>query len=266
MPTYGSPGIGASIRMLRAARASARLSDRPSIRLSLMPGLDVEGVLGDDRPFLDAGHLHADAEVRQRLADALALGGEVHLRGADDSGAFGEQVERRAAPRRARPARAPRRRLRLPHLGEVRLLGLLELLVDGVRHRLGRSSATDRDRRRGTRRSVRAGCRPLATQDDRRLFVELAAARRADRARGPASPARAAAGRGSVPSAVRPASAGARRSARGLIGVLAILVSSRPARYAATRSPIVMLKYSSRPDDHEQDEHDPCAGHCRARR
>ena len=37
-PTYGSPGIGASIRMLRAASASARLSDRPSIRLSLMPG------------------------------------------------------------------------------------------------------------------------------------------------------------------------------------------------------------------------------------
>ena len=38
MPTYGSPGIGASIRIERAARPSARLSARPSIRDSLMPG------------------------------------------------------------------------------------------------------------------------------------------------------------------------------------------------------------------------------------
>ena len=38
MPTALLPGIGASMRMLRAARAIARSSDRPSIRLTLMCG------------------------------------------------------------------------------------------------------------------------------------------------------------------------------------------------------------------------------------
>ncbi len=38
MPTALLPGIGASIRMLRAASAIARSSDSPSIRLTLMCG------------------------------------------------------------------------------------------------------------------------------------------------------------------------------------------------------------------------------------
>ena len=54
-----APGCGCE----RAASARARLSASPSIRDELDPRLDVQGVLRDDRPLLDAGHLHADPEV-----------------------------------------------------------------------------------------------------------------------------------------------------------------------------------------------------------
>src|SRR5207249_7695666 len=63
----------------------------------LDPRLDVEGVLGDDRPLLDAGHLDPDPEVRQRLADALTLGGQVELRRAR-GWCVGQQLDPRQLP------------------------------------------------------------------------------------------------------------------------------------------------------------------------
>ena len=194
-PTYGSPGIGASIRMLRAASASARLSDSPSIRLSLMPGLDVERVLGDDRPFLDSGDLHADAEVRERLADALALGGEVHLRGAR-LGCVGEEVERRELPDALDRPRARRRTSPAPPpWRDAPPRSAPAPRRQGVELRSGRSSATTGIGVRDGGGPVRAGRRPLATHDHRRLVVDLGLRRRSRSRTRSRSPARAAAGR-----------------------------------------------------------------------
>ena len=68
--------------------------------------LHVQRVLGDDRTLLDARHLHADPEMRQRLLDPLALGGQVELRGAAGR-AHRPGARAPGGPRRARstPAR-----------------------------------------------------------------------------------------------------------------------------------------------------------------
>ena len=120
----------------------------------LDPRLHVERVLRDDRPLLDARHLHPDPEVRQRLADALSLGGQVELRRA-----AGRRVVRGAADLRQLPG-ARRRASRAASaascvldLGQVRGLLALEL-VDRDRHRLDRARprAIGDARRRGRSR------------------------------------------------------------------------------------------------------------------
>ena len=241
MPTYGSPGIGASIRMLRAASASARLSDRPSIRLSLMPGLHVERVLRDDRPLLDAGHLHADAEVRQRLPDALALGGEVHLRRAD-SGASASSSSPGSSQTRSTASSAASTASLGGSLGQVRLLRAAR--APRSPRRAGASSSSRRWRRR--RRGVGAArWRPGAGRSRRTMTGGSSSTSPppASRSRmrsirpGRASAAAAASARARASSAPRTAGGRAPCLVR-----LALVASSRSARYAATRSPIVMLK------------------------
>ena len=75
--------------------------------------LHVQRVLRDDRPLLDASHLHPDPEVGQRLLDPLALGGEVQLGGAAGRG-VGRAGRAPAAPRRVRWTRGRRRPRRSP--------------------------------------------------------------------------------------------------------------------------------------------------------
>ena len=69
MPTTSLPGIGASIRIERAARAIARSSARASIRdsLTFFCGLDL--VLGDDRAGVRADDPGVDPEAAQLRLD-----------------------------------------------------------------------------------------------------------------------------------------------------------------------------------------------------
>ena len=71
MPTALLPGIGASMRSVRAARAIARSSDErlDAADLDVRRGLDL--VLGDDRPGVAPDDLRLDLEARQLLDDDL---------------------------------------------------------------------------------------------------------------------------------------------------------------------------------------------------
>jgi len=85
------------------ADGACRQGERQVVRQALDPaeldpGLDVQRVLRHDGTLLDAGHLHADAEMRERLADPLSLGCQVQLGGAA-GGRIGQQGEIRQVPR-----------------------------------------------------------------------------------------------------------------------------------------------------------------------
>ena len=67
MPTAALPGIGASIRMLRAASAIARSSDRPSMRLTLMWGAGWTSYWVTTGPALRADDPGLDVEAAQLL-------------------------------------------------------------------------------------------------------------------------------------------------------------------------------------------------------
>ena len=69
MPTALLPGIGASIRRVRAARAIARSSARASIRLTLTCARRLDLVLGHDRAGVAADDLGRDVEARELLDD-----------------------------------------------------------------------------------------------------------------------------------------------------------------------------------------------------
>ena len=69
MPTALLPGIGASMRRVRAARAIARSSERrlDPAHLHVRRGLDL--VLGHDRPGVAPDDLGRDVEARELLDD-----------------------------------------------------------------------------------------------------------------------------------------------------------------------------------------------------
>ena len=69
MPTALLPGIGASIRSVRAARAIARSSARASIRLTFTCARRLDLVLGHDRAGVAADDLGRDLEARELLDD-----------------------------------------------------------------------------------------------------------------------------------------------------------------------------------------------------
>ena len=73
MPTALLPGIGASIRSERAARAMARSSDSASIRLTLMSRRGLDLVLGDDRAGVARDDPGRDPEAGQLLDDDLLV-------------------------------------------------------------------------------------------------------------------------------------------------------------------------------------------------
>ena len=67
MPTADFPGIGASMRTLVAASASARSSASDGDSRNLDAALGLELVARDRRPALDVRNLRADAEARERV-------------------------------------------------------------------------------------------------------------------------------------------------------------------------------------------------------
>ena len=99
MPTALLPGIGASIRRLRAARAIARSSARASIRRDLDVDRGLDLVLGHDRAGVAADDLGGDPEARELPDDDLlvALVDGLAAAGLDRGGDVLEQLERRQA-------------------------------------------------------------------------------------------------------------------------------------------------------------------------
>ena len=142
MPTYGSPGIGASIRIERAARPSARLSARPSIRDSLMPGSTSSAYWVTTGPSWMRATFTPIPKWASVSWIRLSLGGEVHLGGAAGRG-VGEQVELRQLPDAFAGLEGGVDRVRLPHRGQVLLLLRLQRLHADRRH-AGRHRGPDR--------------------------------------------------------------------------------------------------------------------------
>ena len=73
MPTALLPGIGASIRSERAARAIARSSDRASIRLTLMSGAGWTSYWVTTGPAFAPDDLGRDVEARELADDDLLV-------------------------------------------------------------------------------------------------------------------------------------------------------------------------------------------------
>ena len=67
MPTADLPGIGASMRTLVAASASARSSDKRRDVRNFHAAFGFELVARNRRTALDVHHLRADAETGQRI-------------------------------------------------------------------------------------------------------------------------------------------------------------------------------------------------------
>ena len=237
-PTYGSPGIGASIRMLRADRASARLSASPSIRLSLTPGSTSRAYWVTTGP----SWMRATFTPMPKWASVSRMRPPLAVRSiwaADDCRRVRQQLERPEAPRRVRRSRGPRRSWRSPppRRGAPpprrrsrrpcpvrRAPGpspeAATRLAGGVR-----TGALPFDPVAGrSRRTITGGSSSASAPPARRSRI---------RSRMP--------GRGSArPAIAPPRGAGARRAGRA--SASCCRRSSRSARYAATRSPIVMLK------------------------
>ena len=128
-PTYGSPGIGASIRMLRAASASARLSERLSIRLSLMPGSTSRAYCVTTGP----SWMRATFTPIPKCASVSRMRWPLAVRSicaALDSGASASRSSVGQLPGPLDGLQRGVGRLLLPHRRDVRLLGLLELVDD----------------------------------------------------------------------------------------------------------------------------------------
>ena len=114
MPTALLPGIGASIRSERAARAIARSSDEALDPADLDVGRRLDLVLGHDRAALRADDLGRDPEAGQLLDDDLLVPGVGRLvaAGVDRDGDVLERRRAAAGCTRCGPWSAASRRRR----------------------------------------------------------------------------------------------------------------------------------------------------------
>ena len=238
IPTYGSPGIGASIRMLRAESASARLSERPSIRLSFTPGSTSRAYWVTTGP----SWMRATFTPMPKCASVSRIRSPLAVRSscaADDSGAFASRSIAGSSHTRSTGSRA------------ASLLPLSPTSARWASSSAARSSSIAAAATASPATAIGTGTggggvRPLpfapGAGRSRRTITGASSSASAPPMRSrhrSSSPGRAwlsaaGSGRASLGRALRAArcSASASRSC----------CSWRSARYAATRSPIVMLK------------------------
>ena len=194
IPTALLPGIGASIRMLRAARAIERSSDRASIRLTLMCGGGLDLVLGHDRAGVAADDPGVDVEARELLDDDRLVPGVDRVRLAPAAGVGARQVEQLDRRQHAGVA--------LARGGESRGVGDVVRVAEAAavarprrasreRPRVARLRRAAGERRRGGRRRLGrpygSGRRSRLPAPDAGLARRVDAGRRAGLAPAPAS-------------------------------------------------------------------------------